>query len=91
MSGKANNQPASAIENRLIEFLEQVTAHSPMRLEPATPIFGTGLFDSLALVQLVAWAETEIGSQLDVSRIDFRSDWKTVRDVAAFVEAARKR
>lgn len=91
MSGDVKNPPGSAVERRLIEFLEQITAHSPMRLEPATPIFGTGRFDSLALVQLVAWAETEIGSRLDVSRIDFRSDWKTVRDVAAFVEAALKR
>ena len=91
MSGDVKSPPDSAIEHRLIEFLEQVTAHSPMRIEPATPIFGSGLFDSLALVQLVAWAETEIGSQLDVSRIDFRSEWKTVRDVATFVEAARKR
>lgn len=82
---------SAAIEQRLIDFLEGVTPHSAARLRPDSPIFATGLFDSLALVHLLSWVESETGVQIDPARLDFQTEWATIAHIAAFVDRARGR
>lgn len=87
MTIPSGDEPAStATAGRLIKFLEGVTPHSAVRLAPDTPIFDTGLFDSLALVHLVSWVEGETDLQIDPTRIDFRTEWATIARIAAFVD-----
>jgi acyl carrier protein len=74
---------------RLIEYLESITPNSDVRLDEKTRIFDKGLFDSLALVQLVAWVEGEVGRSIDPQTIDFVEEWATIGHVAAFVDAGR--
>lgn len=74
------------LEDRLIRYMKEVTPPSEVELRSDTPIFATGLFDSLALVQLIIWAEAEIGAPIDPGTLDFQKDWSTVADVARFIE-----
>lgn len=82
---------SAAIEQRLIDFLEGVTPHSAARLRPDSPIFATGLFDSLALVHLLSWVESETGVQIDPARLDFQTEWATIAHIASFVNETRRR
>ena len=59
-------------------------------LGPDTELFASGLVDSLALVQLLEWVEEEIGATIDASSVDLNTDWRRVRDVAAFIERTRR-
>lgn len=79
----------TATETKLIEFLETITPNSSARFTPATPIFSTGLFDSLALVQLVGWVEEETGTAIDPASLDFRAEWATAGHVANFIDRAK--
>jgi acyl carrier protein len=76
-------------EQKVIAYLESITPSATARYTPETPIFATGLFDSLALVQLVAWVEEETGEPIDPAEMDFRAEWETVAHVASFVERLR--
>ena len=76
----------TATETRLLGFLSSITPNSSSRFTPATPIFATGLFDSLALIQLVAWVEEQTGNPIDPSTLDFQSEWETVAHIAVFVD-----
>src|SRR5687768_8091206 len=85
----ARSSVTSPVVTRLIRFLEEITPNAQTAYTPETRIFSTGLFDSLALVQLVVWVERETGSQLDVRSLDFQREWATVADIAAFIERGR--
>jgi acyl carrier protein len=79
----------TATETKLLDFLESITPNSSSRFTPATPIFATGLFDSLALVQLVGWVEEETGAAIDPSSLDFRSEWETAGHIARFIDRTK--
>ena len=82
MSGRA------ALEARLLAYLAEITPPSTtFTLE--SEIFESGLFDSLALVSLVEWAEQQIGRPLDPATFDLMTEWQRVSDIVAFVERER--
>lgn len=91
MPAPAQSSVTSPVVNRLIWFLEEITPNAQTGYTPETRIFATGLFDSLALVQLVVWVERETGSPVDVRALDFQREWATVADIAAFVERGKGR
>ena len=76
---------------RLIQYLESITPNSEVRLDQATRVFDTGLFDSLALVQLVVWVEGEIGRTVDPASVDFVREWATIGHIAAYIDSANRR
>ncbi len=76
----------TATESQLIEFLESIAADPSLVFQPETEIFSTGMFDSLALVSLVEWAEKKSGRAIDASIVDFQLEWQTIARVAAFVD-----
>ena len=77
------------IQKRLLHFLQEITPPSAPAPGPDTAIFATGLFDSLALVQLVLWVEQAVGAPIDPNAFDMRVEWTTVADLAGFI--ARRR
>lgn len=94
MKGQAVNTNASSanepsLETRLLRYMEEITPPSTIELTPSTHVFSTGLFDSLALVKLVLWAEEEIGRPLDPRTFDIRREWTRVADIVRFVERER--
>lgn len=80
------DKEGASLEDRLIRYMQELTPSSDMELRPDTAIFATGRFDSLALVQLVIWAEAQIGAPIDPGKLDFQKDWSTVASVARFIE-----
>jgi acyl carrier protein len=54
-----------------------------------TPLIGSGLFDSLALFNLVVWIEKKIGEPVEPTAFDLLAEWNTVADVVNFVENRR--
>jgi acyl carrier protein len=70
----------------LIEYLERIAIDPSVEFTADTAIFGTGVFDSLALVQIVEWVETKTGSRIDASEVDFQNEWLTIGRIATFVD-----
>ena len=58
-------------------------------LGPDTPLIRSGLFDSLALFNLVLWIEQQIGAPIDPTALDLAEEWDTVRDVLRFIDRHR--
>jgi D-alanine--poly(phosphoribitol) ligase subunit 2 len=79
---------AATLQHRLIEFLDQISSSASVTITPDTRIFEISLFDSLALVELVTWVETEMGGAVDLSNVDFRTEWATVSDIVEYIERA---
>lgn len=76
-------------QKRLLRFMQEITPPSAPTLRPDTAIFATGLFDSLALVQLVLWVEETIGAPIDPSTFDMGQEWATVADLVGFIAQRR--
>ena len=58
-------------------------------LDADTPLIQSGLFDSMALLNLLQWIEEQIGASIDPSAYDLAAEWDTVDLVVRFVEARR--
>jgi acyl carrier protein len=58
-------------------------------LRDDTPLITSGVFDSLALFDLVAWVEKQCGGPIDPATLDVVSEWNTIANVVAFVERRR--
>ena len=79
----------SQLEARLLRYLREITPPTAVELTADSEIFTTGLFDSLALVSLVLWAEGEIGRPLNPRTFDIKKEWTRVSDIVKFVERER--
>lgn len=80
----------AALEARLIRFLEEATRKAQVRIASDTPIFETGLFDSLALVKLVLWIEEQSGVPVKPGKVDLRSDFATPAHIVRYVARHRQ-
>ena len=81
------SEPAANTEAELIRYLEKITIDSSASFTADTEIFGSGAFDSLALVQIVEWVESKTKSRMNSAEVDFRAEWATIGRIAAFVDA----
>ncbi len=61
------------------------------RVADDTSLLKSGLLDSLALLELVAWIEREIGCPLDLTDIDIVEEWDTVSGIMRFIATHQKR
>jgi acyl carrier protein len=63
----------------------------PLETELAhdTPLIGSGVFDSMALFNLLHWVEERVGAPVDPTAFDLVAEWDTVDLVVRFVEARR--
>jgi len=51
----------------------------------------SGFLDSLALLELVAWIEREIGVPLDLTEIDVVAEWDTITGILNYINKHQKR
>jgi acyl carrier protein len=77
--------------NRLTAFIEGLDVELNGDLKEDTPLIESGLFDSLALVQLAAWIEQEIDRHVDLTAFDLSKEWNTIADILSFIEKHRGR
>jgi len=74
------------LRDRLLAFLEGRLAGRELNDE--MPLLTSGLLDSLALLDLMAWMEQEVGKAIDLDAIENPlTEWNTVRDIVNFVAA----
>ena len=83
--------PPSSLRDELLQFLAEQGIHLSDETADATPLFETGRLDSLALFNLMLWAEERIGEPIDPTALDLARDWATVRDIVRFVSARARR
>lgn len=74
------------LEKQIADIVRDV-----LQIEVASPdddLLATGLFDSLAIVSLIAEIEVVLGYELPLDEFDVDS-FRTVGRIAAFVDASR--
>lgn len=49
-----------------------------------TSLLRSGLFDSMALLNLVAWVEGQVGVPMDPMAVDPLNQWDTMRDIRTY-------
>jgi acyl carrier protein len=74
---------------RLLEFvrgrLEEAHSEGIEPLTDETSLLRSRLLDSLAILQLADWIDTELGVPLDLQRVDLAAEWDTIASILAFV------
>ncbi len=77
------------IHDRLLDFVITKIKVSGIKLNAElnekTSLIKSGLFDSLALLELGILIEKEIGSQIDLTSIDIREDWDSIANILNFI------
>lgn len=53
-------------------FARHARLTGPMAIDGATPLFESGIIDSLGIVDLLAYVETETGRAIPVRKVDMR-------------------
>ena len=76
----------TAIVDRVIDVLEQVTDTPEVRWNLDIPLFDHGILDSLGMVELILGLTQEFGLQISPAQVE-REHWATPRKIARFVEA----
>lgn len=94
MTGQFRDRPAPIVggpstEERLLAFLHEVLPPDTPPITGETPLFRTGLLDSLAIVHLIVWVEEQTGRPLDPRNFDPLEEWSVVSDVSRFVDRVR--
>lgn len=80
-----------SIENRLVEFLRQVTGQTTLKAD--TELFEAGCIDSLTMMDLLVFIETSLGVRLDFSDLNttvFRTPTTLAGLIASRLEGARE-
>jgi acyl carrier protein len=86
------NQPSRVSpQQELISLIESWDLNIDGRLDVDTPLIASGLFDSLALFNLLVWIEQRIGAPIDPTSLDLAKEWDTVDDIVRFVDRRRSR
>jgi acyl carrier protein len=77
------------LRDELLEAIRSWDLEVDVDLLGDTPLITSGVFDSLALFNLVAWIEKQCGGPIDPATFDVVHEWNTIADVVAFVERRR--
>jgi len=81
------------VRDRLVTFVKEKMKESAKEWNgefiDETSLLKSGLFDSLNLLELASWLETEIDSKIDLRSIDLREEWDTITDILNFIENHR--
>ena len=76
-------------QDELFALIESWDVRLEGELKADTPLIASGVFDSLALFNLVFWVEQKIGSPIDPTALDLATEWATVNDILRFIERQR--
>jgi len=77
------------LHSRLATFIKELNLELDDDLQGDTSLIKSGLFDSLALLNVALWIEQEIGRPVDPSTFDLSKEWDTIDDILNFVERHR--
>ena len=81
---------SSTRRDDLVRLVRMLLAESEKEVEGElrddTSLIGSGLLDSLALLQIAEWVSEQLGGALELQDIDIRAEWDTVAAVVGFVE-----
>ncbi len=77
-----------SLYDRLIAFIGRLDIELNCELNRDTSLIKSGLFDSLALFNLAAWIEREVGKQIDLTKFDLSQEWETITDILDFIHKA---
>jgi acyl carrier protein len=69
----------------LADFILNLDVDFDGTLRHDTPLIDSGLLDSLAILQLAGWIESEVGHPLDPDGIRLPDDWNTIERIVTFV------
>jgi len=87
---KHNYKEIMNTHDRLLDFIKMKIKLAGIELNEElndnTSLIKSGLFDSLALLELSILIEKEIGSQIDLTSIDIREDWDSITNILNFIE-----
>ena len=86
----SDSKTRDALRARLIALLERSCPELPNEIRDDTPILDGALLDSVGLVELAAWIESEVGSALDLTRFNIPVEWATIGAIVAFVKKQRE-
>ena len=78
-----------SLRSELIAEIESWGLALRTRVSHDTPLVGSGVFDSMALFNLLHWVEERVGVPIDPTAFDLISEWQTVDRVVEFVERHR--
>jgi hypothetical protein len=61
----------------------------PGGFAPDAPLLTSGLVDSLALLDLAAWIEMQVGKPIDPATLNLPEDWDTIDRIVGFIGRRR--
>jgi len=79
----------SSLREQLLTLIESWQLDLPSDLDERTPLIASGLFDSLALLNLALWIEAKTGHPIDPASVDIAQEWNSVADIVRYLERAR--
>ncbi len=77
------------LRDQLVALIRGLDVELDGELRDGTSLIRSGVFDSLALFNLVLWVEKQIGSPVDPTSFDLIEEWDTIADVVSFIESRR--
>jgi acyl carrier protein len=87
----APSQSRQGLRDELLALMRSWDIKVDGTLTADTPLIDSGLFDSLALFNLVLWVERQTGATLDPTTVDLAAEWNTVSGVLDFIDRRRGR
>ena len=76
--------------DELIRILSAVDLGDGTEVNDSTPLFESGLLDSLALVRLADWVQTQIDEPIELANFNIQKQWATVGGVLSFIDNHRR-
>ena len=77
---------AAALREELVTLIRSWDLELGEALRDDTSLIKSGVFDSLALWNLLLWVEEQIGCPVDPTSFDLIEEWDTVADVISFLD-----
>jgi len=78
------------LRDRLRLFIEGILKGSGQdlngQLQDDTSLLQSGILDSLAVLQLAGWIESEAKSATDLATVDLPNEWDSISKIMDFVE-----
>jgi acyl carrier protein len=80
----------SSLGDELRLLFENWGLELPADFNDETSLITSGLFDSLALFNLILWIEKKVGHSVDPTRIDLIKEWDSIGNITMYVLRARE-
>lgn len=79
------------LKSKLSEFILGKLSDSgkpiPEDFNSSTPLITSGLLESLYLLELAVFIEAETNATLDMTTLDFATEWNTIDSIISFLDS----